>query len=304
MITSVRSSTHLAQCCLRFSASRIRKRWILVASTLVCLLSPIAIALSWYPPYPQLPPNGPPTAVKYILPAETIVVERVGGPLMRATRFWRSEPGEKDPQPIPPQFAARVAAKSGATVRSLHETYHVATVQSSLNAARSPAPSYLKLSQSAPFGLVAEYGWPFTSVRCFATGSLEDCALQSASLHSAIVLSTERHYITTYYGWWPFRVQAGLYSPDVPFGNIPTGVAIGGLFGNIAFVASVIYSIILACLWTRTFRRGLRHQCLACGYEIDPLAAGPCPECGLQESGHGRASSRMSNPPELAPTTT
>lgn len=299
------NSRHLVRVCARYARERIRVRPILLISLLFNLLFPILISMTWWPPPPWGPPacpGGTSAAIRFSLPDQTVIVEPRRSWCLRVTTYLRSEPDQPDPMRVPvpePFFQAYQSGKS--SLASPYCTYLLSSVGTEIQSNETPIPASLRLSRKSPFGLIAEYGWPFTSVRCSVTGTLLDCSSGKGTLRDAIRLGArEISFGSPSDGSWIFGQRFGQYPPGAPFGSIPTGISGVGFLGNTLFLAAVIYIATLVLGLTKAFRRATRHQCLACGYEVDVTAIGPCPECGLQV--WGRGTSMTSNSVHPAPT--
>ena len=60
----------------------------------------------------------------------------------------------------------------------------------------------------------------------------------------------------------------------------PTRVRFGRFLGNVLFFSTLAYALIGALASLRARRRARRVRCRRCGYNLQGLASGACPECG------------------------
>jgi hypothetical protein len=238
----------------------------LLPAVFVATFSPVVVALVWYPLYPSANPTpGEFGSVRYATDRETVVVEYTDTPLVRVRRYFRAEEGELDPMRIP---VGEVGRQIGALTE--FATY-CAPVKETVRCTVSPAPNRIGLSKATPYGLVASYGWPFSSVSCYVTGTLADAGVYQGTLHDAVLIRRGRKYLQ-----W----GSTLYLADVPYGNIPTRVNVVGLSANILAGTLGLYGAGVGLRWQRSFRRYLAGRCCRCGYELHGIVGGRCPECG------------------------
>ena len=68
-----------------------------------------------------------------------------------------------------------------------------------------------------------------------------------------------------------------LLEPEYP--DLPTGIMPGRFILNLLFYAGIAYTLLSIPSMRRVIRR-LTNRCTACGYSLDNLTVGTCPECG------------------------
>jgi hypothetical protein len=246
-------------------------RFLVAAAILLTVVPPYMVALLCYPEYPH-----DPSSIRVILPTHTVIVERTTSFCVRITRFLRSEAGAPDAASLENPMAWRLNSETPVSRYAEFVSPVVATVHTE----RSPVPDFLPLSPQVPYGLVAEYGWPFAVVRSFVTGTYNDCATRQGTLHSAIPLSASQQLIPTYYGWWPRRIPKGFYMADLPFRSVPTRVSVMGTAADIVILTIAISAARMAWLFAIALRRDMRGRCCECGYDLSGVTGARCPECG------------------------
>jgi hypothetical protein len=275
--TQLRDRIHILLLC--GMSCRWTKRQVTVllfAAIAVTIAIPCALAMTWYPRYPEHA-----ASVRVRLPNYTLIIERSGSWLFRVTRALRSEQGEPDADQIPEPLAGSLQSET--RVRSFKE--FLSPVVKTISRTTSPLPYYAQPSSDAPYVLIAEYGWPFTTVSCHVTGTYADCGVRRGQLHDAICISPVQQLIPTYYGHGPWRVSAGFYMADVPYQNLPTRVSVAGAFGNVVVLFCSMVGVRLVWRTTKSVWRTRRGCCRVCGYDLGGIRSRQCPECGSPTQG-------------------